>query len=411
MKADIDRLMKEHKLDAMLVVGNAQHNPAMVYFTGGGHINDAILLKKRGQEPVLYFYPMEREEAARTGLKTISFSKYLYTDFMKEAGGNLAEAMVLRLKKMLTDQGLTSGRVGIYGEREVGSFYSLISRLQQLMPKLFFEGYIKDEILLSAMMTKEPAEIERIRQMGKVTTDVVGKTAEFLTSQKTKKGMLVHKDGTPITIGEVKRKINLWLAEHGVENPEGTIFAIGRDAGIPHSTGTASDPLRLGQTIVYDIFPCESGGGYFYDFTRTWCLGYAPEPVLKVYEDVKKVYDTVYAELKVNEPFMNYQKRTCELFEGMGHPTILNSPTIENGYCHSLGHGIGLQVHEKPWASMINPSPTDILAPNSVFTLEPGLYYPEDGLGVRIEDSLVANPDGTFEILADYPKDLVLPLK
>jgi len=411
MKADIDRLMKEHKLDAMLVVGNAQHNPAMVYFTGGGHINDAILLKKRGLEPVLYFYPMEREEAARTGLKTISFSKYLYTEFMKEAGGNLAEAMVLRMKKMLTDQGLLSGRVGIYGEREVGSFYSLISRLQQLMPKLFFEGYVKDEILLSAMMTKEPAEIDRIRQMGKVTTDVVGKTAEFLTSQKTKKGMLVHKDGTPITIGEVKRKINLWLAEHGVENPEGTIFAIGRDAGIPHSTGTATDALRLGQTIVYDIFPCEAGGGYFYDFTRTWCLGYAPDPVVKVYEDVKKVYDTVFAELRMNEPFMNYQKRTCELFESMGHPTILNSPTIENGYCHSLGHGIGLQVHEKPWSSMINPSPTDILAPSSVFTLEPGLYYPEDGLGVRIEDSLVTKADGTFEILADFPKDLVLPLK
>jgi Xaa-Pro aminopeptidase len=411
MKADIDRLMKEHKLDAMMVVGNAQHNPAMVYFTGGGHINDATLLKKRGQEPVLYFFPMEREEAARTGLKTISFSKYLYTDFMKEAGGNLAEAMVLRMKKILTDQGLTSGRVGIYGESEVGSFYSLFSRLQQLMPKLFFEGYFKDEILLSAMMTKEPGEIERIRQMGKVTTDVVGKTAEFLTSQKTKKGMLVHKDGTLITIGEVKRKINLWLAEHGVENPEGTIFAIGRDAGIPHSTGTASDALRLGQTIVYDIFPCEAGGGYFYDFTRTWCLGYAPDPVLKVYEEVKKVYDTVFSELQMNEPFMNYQKRTCELFESMGHPTILNSPTIENGYCHSLGHGIGLQVHEKPWASMVNPSPTDILAPNSVFTLEPGLYYPENGMGVRIEDSLVAKPDGTFEILADYPKDLVLPLK
>ena len=136
----------------------------------------------------------------------------------------------------------------------------------------------------------------------------------------------MHKDGSPITIGEVKRKINLWLAEHGVENPEGTIFAIGRDAGIPHSTGTATDALRLGQTIVYDIFPCEAGGGYFYDFTRTWCLGYAPDSVLKVYEDVKKVYDTLPAELKLNAPFANYQKRTCELFEAMGHPTIMTNP-------------------------------------------------------------------------------------
>ncbi len=140
-------------------------------------------------------------------------------------------------------------------------------------------------------------------------------------------------------------------------------------------------------------------------------MGYAPDPVQKLYDDVKKVYDTVYGELKLNAPFADYQKRTCELFEAQGHPTIMGTPGIEKGYCHSLGHGIGLQVHEKPWCTMINPSPSDILAPNSVFTLEPGLYYPDDGMGVRIEDSLVAKADGTFEILADFPKDLVLPVK
>lgn len=411
MKADLDKLMKDYKIDVLLVAGNAQHNPAMVYLTGGGHINDAILIKKRGQDPVLFHNSMERDEAARTGLKTISFSKYPQADLLKEASGNHAEAMAIRLQKMFNELRITSGRVGVYGENDIGPYHTLFSRLQQLMPKLFLEGFFKDEILLNARMTKELSEIERIRQMGKVTTDVVGKTADFLTSQKTKKGLLVHKDGSPITIGEVKRKINLWLAEHGVENPEGTIFAIGRDAGVPHSTGTARDALRLGQTIVYDIFPCEAGGGYFYDFTRTWCLGYAPDPVAKLYEDVKSVYDTVTDELNLDAPFADYQKRTCELFEAMGHPSIMTTPGVEEGYVHSLGHGIGLQVHEKPWCTMVNPSPSDILAANSVFTLEPGLYYPEKGMGVRIEDSLLATEDGKFEILTDYPKDLVLPLK
>jgi Xaa-Pro aminopeptidase len=59
----------------------------------------------------------------------------------------------------------------------------------------------------------------------------------------------------------------------------------------------------------------------------------------------------------------------------------------------------------------VNPSPTDVLAPGAIFTLEPGLYYPEKNMGVRIEDSLVVTPEGKFEILADYPKDLILPLK
>ena len=95
----------------------------------------------------------------------------------------------------------------------------------------------------------------------------------------------------------------------------------------------------------------------------------------------------------------------------MGHPTVRTNRTTEVGYVHSLGHGIGLRVHEKPWSTDINPSPTDILAPGSAFTLEPGLYYPDRGLGVRIEDSLWVTPEGKFEIFVDYPKDLVLPMK
>lgn len=130
-----------------------------------------------------------------------------------------------------------------------------------------------------------------------------------------------------------------------------------------------------------------------------------------LYDQVKQVYETLYNELKVNQPFYLYQERTCDLFEALGHPTIKTDPAIEAGYVHSLGHGVGLRVHEKPWASTINPSPTDILAPGSVFTLEPGLYYPDRGMGVRIEDTLYVSPEGQFEILADFSKDLVLPVK
>jgi Xaa-Pro aminopeptidase len=55
--------------------------------------------------------------------------------------------------------------------------------------------------------------------------------------------------------------------------------------------------------------------------------------------------------------------------------------------------------------------PKDILQPGSVITIEPGLYYPERGMGVRLENTLAVAPDGSFETLADFPLDLVLPLK
>jgi len=411
MKKDLDELMKQHDVDVLFVTGSAQHNPAMIYFAGTAHVSDAFLVKQRGKPAVLFHYPMEREEAAKSGLPLVSYSRYSMADLLKEAGGNYSEAMALRTRRMLEDLGITAGRVGIYGKDDVGPVFSFMKRLEQLLPGLQLTGFVRDEILLNAMMTKDPEEIAHIREMGRITTAVVSRTADYITGFKTRNDTLIHKDGSPVTIGEVKNLINLWLAEAGVENPEGTIYAIGRDAGVPHNTGTPADALKLGQTIVYDIYPCQAGGGYFYDFTRTWSLGYVTDEVQVLYDQVKQVYNTVVSELVVNAPFARYQERTCELFEAMGHPTVRTNQATEEGYVHSLGHGIGLRVHEKPWSSLINPSPTDILAPGAVFTLEPGLYYPDRGMGVRIEDSFYVTPDGNFEILADFPKDLVLPMK
>jgi Xaa-Pro aminopeptidase len=180
---------------------------------------------------------------------------------------------------------------------------------------------------------------------------------------------------------------------------------------VPHSSGNPTDVLRLGQTIVYDIYPCEKGGGYFYDFTRTWCLGYAPDEALQLYEQVLSVYRTIESELRLNARFSDYQARTCDLFEAAGHPTVQNTPETEVGYVHSLGHGVGLHVHEMPFSGS-NAGAEEILAPGAVFTIEPGLYYPERGLGVRLENTLAALADGSFQVLApDFPLDLVLTMR
>lgn len=411
MKKDLDQLMQRLDIDVLLVTGAAQHNPAMVYFTGVGHVTGADLIKKRGGEAVLFHAAMEREEAARTGLKTINYSAYPYDIRLAEAGGDADRALALRYRKMFADLGITSGTVAVYGEGDVGSFYTLLSLVQAEMPNVKFKGFLQDELLMIAMMTKDAEEIERIRQVGRVTTEVVARTADYLTGQKVKNDTLVHSDDTPVTIGEVKNLINLWLAERDLENPEGTIFAQGHDAGVPHSTGAASAAIKLGEPIVYDIFPCEAGGGYFYDFTRTWCLGHASDEMLRLFEDVSKVYKTLAGELKVNTPYAVFQKRACEMFEAMGHPTVMSNPSTEQGYVHSLGHGVGLRIHEKPGSSLVNSTGSDILAPGTVFAMEPGLYYPEKGMGVRIEDTYTVDENGRFEVLVEYPRDLILPMK
>ncbi|MFA5874558.1 MAG: Xaa-Pro peptidase family protein [Anaerolineales bacterium] len=411
MKSDLDALMQTKKLDAILVIGNATHNPPMYYLTGGGHVTGATLIKKRSSEPVLFCNDMEREEAAKSGLKVIPYSTYNYDSLLKEAQGDPALASAIRYKRMFTDQGV-HGRVGIYGNTDLGSAFAIFAHLQKLMPEFELVGETRDNSLfMYTMETKDEAEVARIRKMGKVTTTVVGRVAEYLTSREVRKDeVLLKEDGSPLTIADVKFRIDLWLAELGAENPEGTIFAIGRDAGIPHSAGTPTDLLRLGQTIVFDIYPCEAGGGYFYDFTRTWSLGYATPEAQKLYDEVKAVFDKVQENLDLNAPFKDYQRLVCEEFEKNGHNTLLNTQAPVEGYVHSLGHGVGLNVHERPWSGL-TAADDNILKPGVVITSEPGLYYPEKGMGVRIEDTLWVRPDGTMEVLAEYPYDFVLKMK
>ena len=407
MKNDIDNLMKESDLEALFIVGSAGHNPAMTYFTGMVHVSGAYLLKKRDEPPVLFHNPMEREEAALTGFKTMSLDDYDVARYIQEAEGDLLKARALRILQILRDFNV-QGRVSLYGKGEIGSFFGIFRHLEQLQPdvELISEDTISS-VLTRARITKDEDEIARIRKMGETTIAVVNDVAGYLSSHQAKDGFLVDRQGEILTIGEVKRRINLWVAMRGAENPEGPIFAQGRDAGIPHSAGNDEQPIEVGKPIVFDIFPCEVGGGYFYDFTRTWCVGYAPDEVQEIYQDVFDVYEKVYQAITPGKPCREFQVLTCELFEELGHPTIMSDKKTESGYVHGLAHGIGLAVHEGPLFRDEDYN-QDILQPGSVITVEPGLYYPDRGIGVRIEDTVWVRPDGKLETLVEYPMDLVL---
>src|SRR5512138_1172187 len=413
MKSDLDALMQARNLDAVLIFGDAENNPPMYYFVGGGHVTGALLIKKVGKEPVLFYNDMERDEAAKSGLQTVSYSEYgPIADYLKEANDDMLMAFALRRKRILSDYGLSGGRIGVYGKVDFSQHFGVTMNLIKLMPEVEFIGeHVNDSILLRAMETKDDVEVARIRQMGAVTTTVVQMVHDYLTSCDVREDeVLLKEDGSPLTIGDVKGKIALWLAERGAVDVEGVIFAIGRDAGVPHSTGTPEDLMTLGKTIVFDIFPAEKGGGYFYDFTRTWSLGYADPEAQALYDQVHEIYDKVVENLDLNASFIDYQRMTCEYFETKGHKSLLNTKAPIEGYVHSLGHGVGLNIHERPWSGL-TASPDNILKPGVIITLEPGLYYPEKGMGFRIEDTYWVRPDGKMELLAEYPYEFVLPMK
>jgi Xaa-Pro aminopeptidase len=353
---------------------------------------------------------MEREEAARSGLETHSyFSDKPLKEYLQKNRGDLPASIAARMKEAMKKMGLARSRIAISGMIDLSYGYALIEQLKLILPEIEFISFLKDSVIAQARMTKSSQEVEHIRKMGKITTEVVDRVRSFLQRQNIDNGNLVFPDRTPITVKDVKNRIRLWLAELGADNPKATIFAIGRDGGIPHSSGTPDDVIALGQPIVFDIFPCEAGGGYFYDFTRAWCLGYASDEVTLLHQQVLDVHHQLIDELQAGQPFRVFQERTCQLFAEMGHVTVADKTNITEGYLHSVGHGLGLNVHEKPFSG-ITAAPDDLLIPGVVFTIEPGLYYPEKGMGIRIEDTIYLDENGQFEILADYPYDLVIPL-
>ena len=412
MKSDLDNFLKEGNIDALWVMGAMKNNADMVYFTGIQEVKNADLFKLILKPPLVYHATaMEREEAAKSGLITHAVDIEMPLEgYLHKHGGDLTSALAERYKDIFNEIGLTKGRVAVSGTASLSSAFSILEILKPMLPDVELIGILKDSAIQKARMTKDSDEAERIRRMGKITTNVVGKVVDYLTNRQVENNHIIQENGNPVTISTVKNLINRWLTEQGAENPEESIFSIGRDTGIPHNTGNSDDLIELGKPIVLDIYPCEKGGGYFYDFTRTWCLGYAPDEVQKLFNQVATVFHQIIDSLEAGQLFKHYQEKTCHFFSAMGHTTIADRPDITEGYVHSIGHGLGLEIHENPFSG-ITSAESDVLIPGTVFTVEPGLYYPSKGMGVRIEDTVYLNPKGQFEIMADFPYDLILPIK
>jgi Xaa-Pro aminopeptidase len=409
MQRDLDRLMSERRLDAIVVEGPdglGSANPAFNYFVRGAHLT-GLVIKKLHEPAMLIHSDWELLQAEATGLVCVSSSRWNIREISRQFPERLAARVELR-RQMLHDLGVT-GRVGLYGTVQIGPFLALLRGLEAAMPELTFVAEFDKDLISAARLTKDAAEVEVMRAVGRKTCEVVQAAVDFIAA-----GVANGDDvcdavtGTPLTIGDVRHVIDRELAARGLVG-EGTIFAQGRDAGLPHARGEDSMVLQRGQAIVFDIFP-KDASGYYHDMTRTFAIDYASPELQQVYADVLGSFNTVIAEFEAGAPTKPYQTMVCDYFAARGHDTIATKYPIEEGFIHSLGHGLGLEVHEDfGFPSLADRG--DVLVPGAVFTVEPGLYYPSKGYGVRIEDTYWCRPDGQFESLTDFSKELVIPLR
>src|SRR5713101_72531 len=136
MKSDLDDLMAKRGYAALLAMGGAAHNPPMYYLANGDKVGErTVLVKKQGEEPMLFVDAMEREEARRSGLRVMDKASARLRDQIKAAGGDRLQATARWVGGLLREAGVEGGTVATYGAADMGAAYELMTALSELHPQ------------------------------------------------------------------------------------------------------------------------------------------------------------------------------------------------------------------------------------------------------------------------------------
>ncbi len=400
VRQDLDRLMQERGLAGLVVFAYDRYSPAIYYVTGQ-RLHYAMYFRAADGRAHLIHDPMERDQAAAAGCEHSSFAQHGLLALM-DREGHPARAFGRLAADTLDTFGMR-GPVAFFGDLASGFAYEMLEHVKRCSPAIEVDRSHPD-VLTIARTTKSADELEAIRHASRGATAAMNRLREHLASLRRDGDQFRAEGSESVRLGDLRQLLNQEFLAHGLEGGE-SIVSQGRDAGVPHNRGNDAEPLRPGLPLLVDIFPGEAGGGYYSDLTRTFCLGVAPDPLKRLYGDVRDAFDLAVGALKPGEPCRSYQEKVCELFEQRGHETQRTNDTVQEGYVHGLGHGVGLAVHEAPRLGG-PPSNTQLLEPGMVVTVEPGLYYPSRNLGVRIEDLVIVGPDGGIENLTPVPYDL-----
>jgi len=405
VRSDLDRLMQQRGLAGLVVLALDRYSPAFYYCTGQ-KIHHGFYVRTAAGRAHLVHDPMERDQAALVGCETSSYAQRGLLQKVKSADSQ-ARALGELVAEVAGELGM-QGRVAFTGDVPLGFGHQMLVHLLNLAPQLEVDP-TQPDVLSVASMTKSEDELEKIRHCSRGAVEAMKRIRTELASLERNGDGFVTRDGQRATLGHLRRVLRRTFAEFGLAEDGESIVAQGRDAGVPHNRGNDDDPVRAGTPILVDIFPAEAGGGYHTDMTRTFCLGPVPEALQQVYGQCREAFDAAMTRMRAGEACRGYQELVCDVFERQGHATVRTDQQVVEGYVHGLGHGVGLAVHEGPRLGG-PPTNTALLEPGHVVSVEPGLYYPSRGLGVRIEDLVAVRADGGIENLTPAPYELEIPL-
>lgn len=397
----MDRLMIERKLDALLVYGDSTFgNPDLYYVVGTALVRGGIYVKRRKKTPVLIVSNIDYGAASKGLVKDVrTYSQYNFEKLIAQFGRDKANLMLF--DRILNSHRVT-GRIGLHGRNDASNVLNLSNHLRRRGHRIV--GEKPPSTIESAREIKSPFEIENIEKIGLKTQKVMKKIVRFLTDCEQVGDYLVH-EKKKLNVGTIKTLARRLLAEENLISQEDMIVAVGPKSADPHYAGEDEDLVMVNQPIIVDLFP-QKADGYWYDMTRTFVVGRASREVRRMYESVSEAQQIAFRMIREGCRAESLMNAVCDHFSNDGFKTIRDltqgdKEAEKMGFIHSLGHGVGLTIGERPYLSLRSD---DVLEAGNVFTVEPGLYDPRVG-GVRIEDVIALTEKGMVN-LTEFEKTL-----
>lgn len=256
-----------------------------------------------------------------------------------------------------------------------------VSALEQVRQKLDCEidhGDDLSETIKQIRVCKRSEEIEKITAAQRIAEKGFEHMLDFIKVGRTER--------------EIRLELDYFMLSHGAEALSfDTIALSGKNTSQPHGVPT-DKRVEQGDFVLLDFGAVVDG--WHSDMTRTVCVGQPDDEMKRVYQTVLDAQLAGLAAVRSGITGVELDKAARDVISAAGYG---------DRFGHSLGHGVGMEIHEAPTAS---PSCANVLESDMIVTIEPGIYIP-DRFGVRIEDFVVVTQNGC-ENLTKALKELII---
>jgi Xaa-Pro aminopeptidase len=246
---------------------------------------------------------------------------------------------------------------------------------------------------------KTPWEIEGLERAQRAVETAMMTAARMLRDAEPTSGNRLRYEGEILTAEWIREVMSNELLSQEAESQE--IIVQSGDACLNgHLLG--SGPILQDASVIVDCFPRDRRTGIYTDMTRTFVPGTPSEDLRTLHKHVLTALEMSFASIRPGEP--GPHSAISDYFHSQGFDTQANHTgpgAASEGFTHALGHGVGLEVHERPYLGRR----TDVLVEGDVIAIEPGLYVKGIG-GVRLEDTVLVTDKGVEHLTDPYSYDL-----